>query len=58
MFEPPEDFSGEDMEGDIEYDDVYQEISDYADGKGGCESTVILIAIGAVGLILTLSATI
>jgi len=44
--------------GDIEYDDVYQEISDYADGEGGCASTAILIAIGTVALIHTLSTTI
>lgn len=43
---------------DIEYDDVYQEISDYADGEGGCVSTVILITIGTAGLIYTFSATV
>ena len=55
MFEQPEDFSGEDMEGDIKYDDVYQEISDYADGEGGCVSTVIVVALGTAGLIYKLS---
>ncbi len=53
MFEPPEDFHGE----DIEFDDVYQEISDYADGEGGCASTMIMIAIGTAGLIYTFSVT-
>tara|TARA_B100001971_G_C18203208_1_gene545927 strand:- start:206 stop:370 length:165 start_codon:yes stop_codon:yes gene_type:complete len=53
MFEPPEDFG----DGDIEFDDVYQEISDYADGEGGCASTVIMIAMGTAGLIYTLSVT-
>ena len=43
------------MEGHIEYDDVYQEISDYADGEGGCVSTVIVVALGTAGLIYKLS---
>ena len=49
MHEPPEAFDGE----GIEYDDVYQEISDYADGKNGCASTVIMIVIGAATLMYT-----
>ncbi len=51
MFEHPETSEG----GDIEYDDVYQEISDYADGEGGCAPTVIVVALGTAGLIYTLS---
>ena len=54
MFEHPETSEG----GDIEYDDVYQEISDYTNGEGGRASTAILIAISTAGLIYTLSATI
>ena len=53
MFEPPEVFDS----GDMEFDDVYQEISNYADGEGGCASTVIMIAIGTAGLIYTFSVT-
>ena len=47
MFEHPEVFEG----GVIEFDDVYQEISDYTDGQGGCASAVIMIAIGTASLI-------
>ena len=53
MFEPPEDFDGR----DIEFDDVYQDISDYADGEGGCASTVFMAVIGTSGLIYALSVT-